>query len=77
MAKEIIVVSAAWCSQCSVLKNDLTRAGIIYKVVNADEEDGMSFCRENGVRSLPTTFIYEDGELIKTVVGLKKMEEYV
>ena len=60
-----------------MLKNDLTRAGIIYKVVNADDEEGMAFCRENGVRSLPTTFIYEDGELIKTVIGLKKMEEYI
>ena len=77
MTKEIIVVSAAWCAQCSVLKNDLTRAGIVYKVVNADDEEGMDFCRENGVRSLPTAFIYEDGELIKTVVGLKKLEEYV
>lgn len=77
MTKEIVVVSAAWCGNCGTLKNDLTRNGIVYKVVDADTSEGMSFCRENGVRSLPTTFIYEDGELIKTVVGLKKMEEYV
>lgn len=77
MNKEIIVVSTAWCGNCGTLKNDLTRAGIIYKVIDADTEEGMSFCRENGVRSLPTTFIYEDGELIKTVVGLKKLEEFL
>ena len=77
MNKEIIVVSAAWCAQCSVLKNDLTRAGIVYKVIDTGVEGGMAFCRENGVRNLPTSFIYEDGELIKTVVGLKKLEEYI
>lgn len=77
MTKEIIVVSAAWCSQCSVLKNDLTRNGVIYKVVNADTEEGMSFCRENGVRSLPTTLLYEDDKIVKTIVGVRKLEEYI
>lgn len=77
MTKEIIVVSAQWCAQCGVLKDTLTRAGVIYKVVDADSPEGMDFCRENNVRSLPTSFIYEDGELIKTIIGLKKMEEYV
>ena len=75
--KEVVIVSSSWCNSCNSLKNDLARNGIIYKVIDADTEEGMSFCRENGVRSLPTTFIYEDGELIKTVIGLKKMEEYV
>lgn len=77
MTKEIIVVSAAWCKNCSVLKDTLTRAGVVYKVIDADSPEGMDFCRENNVRSLPTSFICEDGELIKTVVGLKKTEEYI
>lgn len=77
MTKEIIVVSTTWCAQCSVLKNDLTRAGVIYKVIDADSEEGMDFCRENNVRSLPTSFVYEDGELKKTLIGLKKVEEFV
>ena len=77
MTKEIIVVSAAWCASCSTLKNDLTRAGIIYKAVDADSEEGMDFCRNNNVRSLPTSFVYEDGELKKTLIGLKKMEEFL
>lgn len=77
MTKELIVVSTAWCSQCSVLKNDLTRAGVIYKAIDADSPEGMDFCRENGVRSLPTSFVYEDGELKKTLIGLKKIEEFL
>lgn len=77
MSKEIVVVSAAWCGNCGTLKNDLTRAGIIYKVVNADEEEGMDFCRENGVRGLPTAFVYEDDKIVKTIVGVQKLEEYI
>ena len=77
MTKKVVVVSANWCKNCSVLKDTLTRAGIIYQVIDADSEEGMAFCRENGIRSLPTSFIYEDGELLKTIVGLKKVEEYI
>lgn len=77
MTKEIIVVSAAWCASCNTLKNDLTRAGVIYKVLDADTEEGMAFCRENNVRSLPTSFIYEDGELKKTLIGVRKVEEFL
>ena len=75
MTKKVVVVSADWCKNCSVLKDTLTRAEIIYQVIDADEN--MDFCRENGIRSLPTAFIYEDGELIKTIVGLNKVEEYI
>ena len=77
MSKEIIVVSAQWCGNCGTLKNDLTRSGIIYKVIDADTEEGMTFCRENNVRSLPTSFIYEDGQLKKTLIGLKKVGEFL
>lgn len=77
MSKEIVVVSASWCVNCSVLKDMLTRAGIIYKVIDADGPEGMDFCRENGVRSLPTSFVYEDGGLKKTLIGLKKVEEFL
>lgn len=72
MSKEVVVVSAAWCSGCKGLKDALTRNGIIYKVIDADEN--MEFCRENGVRSLPTSFIYEDGEIVKVVIGNKFQE---
>ena len=74
MNKEVVVVSAAWCGNCGVLKDALTRSGIVYKVIDADSEEGMAFCRENGVRGLPTSFIYEDGEIVKTVIGNKFQE---
>ncbi len=73
-----IVVSTSWCSSCSVLKATFDREQIPYTVIDADTEDGMEFCRTNGVKSLPTTFIYnEQNELIKTIIGLKPTEEYL
>lgn len=78
MNNKIVVVSAAWCSGCTSLKSTFDREQIPYTVIDADEEFGMEFCRTNGVRSLPTTFIYnEQNELIKTIIGLKPTEEYL
>lgn len=74
---KLIVVSAAWCKQCGILKEALTKAGVVYNVIDADTEDGMQFCRENSVRGLPTSFVYEGGELVKTIVGVKPVKEYV
>jgi len=70
--KKLVVVSAAWCSQCKVLKDQLTRNNITYFVKDADTD--FEYCQENGVRSLPTSFIYDGDELVKVVVGNKYQE---
>lgn len=72
--RTIKVVSTAWCSQCNVLKDMLTRNGVIYQVIDADEN--MEFCMENNIKSLPTTLIYEEDE-VKIIRGVGKLEEYV
>ena len=77
MSKKIVIVSTAWCSGCKVLKDLLTRNDVVYHVLDADEPENMEFCRQHGVRSLPTSFIYEGDEIIKTIVGVGKLEEYV
>lgn len=60
--KKIVVVSSSWCSQCSVLKDALDRNNVQYVVVDADED--MDYCREQGVRSLPTTILGDEQKLI-------------
>lgn len=81
MTYKITVVSAAWCPNCGVLKNNLTQANIIYHVVDADTEQGMEYCNEHGVRGLPTTIITDEaGEVVRKVVGLQPVtvfQEYV
>ena len=75
--KKIVVVSASWCVNCGVLKDLLTRSQVVYHVIDCDSDVGMTFCREMGVRSLPATFIYEDDKIVKTINGVKGIEEYV
>jgi len=77
MSYKITVVSAAWCPNCGVLKNNLTQANIIYRVVDADTEEGMNYCTEHGVRGLPTTIITDGaGEVVRKVVGLQPVKVF-
>lgn len=72
MNKKLVVVSSSWCSQCKVLKDQLTRNNIPYFVKDADTD--IEYCQENVVRSLPTSFIYDGDEIVKVVVGNKYQE---
>ena len=69
MTKKLIVVGASWCSGCSALKTQLVVENIEFEYVDADEQ--MEYCQANGVRSLPTSFIVEDGEIVKAILGNK------
>lgn len=72
MTKKLIVIGADWCSSCIALKTQLVAKSVEFEYVDADEQ--MEYCQANGVRSLPTSFIIEDGEIVKTVVGNKVNE---
>jgi glutaredoxin len=72
VTKKLIVIGASWCSGCSALKVQLVAKGIEFEYVDADEQ--MEYCQANGVRSLPTSFIIEDNEIVKTVTGNKASE---
>jgi len=72
VTKKLIVVGASWCSGCSALKTQLVAKNIEFEYVDADEQ--MEYCQANGVRSLPSSFIIEDGEIVKTVIGNKVSE---
>jgi len=55
-----------------LLKTQLVAKNIEFEYVDADEQ--MEYCQTNGVRSLPTSFIVEDNEIVKTVIGNKVSE---
>ena len=74
MSKKLVIVSAAWCSNCGPLKKKLEDAGIEFETVDAEEN--MEFCRNYGVRGLPTTLFFEDGDLVKSLVGNCALKEY-
>lgn len=72
-----IIFSAAWCAQCTALKESLRTAQIDFDEVNVDTDEGAAVAQQNAVRGLPTTLIFQGEELIKTIVGLKPVSEYL
>ncbi|MGL5013025.1 MAG: thioredoxin family protein [Bacteroidales bacterium] len=72
MTKKLIVVGAAWCGSCSALKTQLVAKSVEFECIDADEQ--MEYCQANGVKSLPTSFIIEDNEIVKTILGNKASE---
>lgn len=67
--KQVMVVSAAWCSQCGPYKRALDQAGIGYETQDADDPENEELLKMLGVRGLPTTIVF-DGEIeVGRVVG--------
>lgn len=74
MSKELKVISAVWCGACTLLKKQLDSNNIHYSVIDGDTPEGMAVCKEFGVRSLPTSLIYDNGSFVSMVVGNKYKE---
>lgn len=56
-----------WCPQCGPFKDNLTRKGVEFEVMDADEHQEKA--TNLGIRSLPTTVIFENGEEIARIAG--------
>lgn len=74
MTVEVSIVSAAWCSNCKPYKQAVKSAGVQFEEIDADVDENMELISSLGVRSLPTTLIYKNGELVKMFSG-NKIEE--
>ena len=71
MTKKLIVVGASWCGACKGLTAALKNHNIEFEYMDGDTDEGMTFCQYHKVRSLPTSFIIEDTEIVKVVIGNK------
>ena len=73
----IVIVDffATWCGPCMMLAPILEELSEKYKVckINVDEEQELAM--ENAVISIPTVYIYKDGNLLNKFVGYKTKEE--
>lgn len=73
-----LVFSAPWCAACTALKGSLKESGIPFDEVNVDSDVGSELASKYGIRGLPTTiFTDKEGNVLKTIVGLKPVQEYV
>lgn len=69
--KVVVLFSAPWCEPCKSLKPRLEKlaADHGFEVVNLDIEEAKDFVRSIGVRSVPTTRVYQDGKAVLDVTG--------
>tara|TARA_R110000772_G_scaffold2410_2_gene8482 strand:+ start:85191 stop:85517 length:327 start_codon:yes stop_codon:yes gene_type:complete len=68
----VIKVGADWCGPCRVVKPILEKvANTVEKVTigELDTENESALSTELGIRSIPTTLFYKNGQKIKTFIG--------
>lgn len=71
---EILVFSAPWCAACKTLKNKLQMKGVGYEEIDVDDPENESLVVAYKVRSLPTTIILKDGEVVVQEQGVGVVE---
>ena len=53
----IVMLAAEWCGYCRKQQGDFERAGVRYRVLDIDDEDGGRAMRALGARGVPVTVI--------------------
>ena len=74
--KVMIKFGASWCGPCKVMDKRLApliEEGLnVYKV---DVEEWTSLGAKLGVRNLPTTIVFQNGEVIDKILGYATVEQ--
>lgn len=76
--KVVVDFFATWCGPCKMLSpvmdniaNDLQNI----KFFKVDVDKNEDIAREYGIMSIPTIIIFNDGEVVNTLVGLRSKDE--
>ena len=72
-----VIFSAPWCAQCTSLKETLRVAKVEFEELNIEEDAGSAAATFYGIRGLPTALFFEGENVVKSVVGLKPLSEYL
>lgn len=67
----IIEFSAEWCGPCRILKpilEEISKETDI-NVYNVDVDNEVELCTKFGIRNIPATLYYKNGELISKTIG--------
>ena len=64
---------AEWCGPCKMLGPVLEE--LDYNVIKVDVDIHNELAIKNGVMSVPTVFIYKNGEVIDKFIGFRSKEE--
>ena len=74
MKKKVTVFTGDNCINCKVLKKELSKHNIEFDVCEHNKHTEPIF-KEFDIVTVPTTLIFEDGKIIKTILGLYDVKE--
>ena len=78
--KVVVDLFATWCGPCKMLSpilDEISDEITTTKFYKIDVDDNEDIAREYNVMSIPTVLVFENGNLINTIVGLKSREYLV
>ena len=78
--KVVVDLFATWCGPCKMLSPILDEISEEIPTTNfykIDVDDNEDVAREYSVMSIPTILIFENGELVNKIVGLRSREDLV
>ena len=78
--KVVVDLFATWCGPCKMLSpilDEISEEITTTKFYKIDVDDNEDVAREYNVMSIPTVLVFENGNLINTIVGLKAREYLV
>lgn len=72
--KVVVDLFATWCGPCKMLSpilDEISEEITTTKFFKVDVDDNEDIAREYNVMSIPTILVFENGNLINTIVGLR------
>ena len=78
--KVVVDLFATWCGPCKMLSPILDEISEEIETTNfykIDVDDNEDVAREYNVMSIPTILIFEDGNLVNKIVGLRSREDLI
>ena len=67
---EIKFFNAAWCGPCQQLKPHIGKLQKeVYPITEVDVDEQPTIAESANVRGVPTIAIYENGQLVESIVG--------
>lgn len=76
----VLDYTATWCGPCKLVAPLMDQLAEEYgdqaKVLKIDLDDNKSVGKRFGLKSIPAVMFFQNGELQKTLVGVKPYEEF-
>lgn len=66
---QISLFSASGCAGCVTVAKVLSDKGIQFTKKDIMDSDVMEECQQLGIRNIPVTAFYKDGNVVETIVG--------